>query len=107
MRLLALIALLAGPAAADPYQPAPGLYCPEEARDVPAIFIGPGAGEVGIDLMDCRGARIAGGRVTSRQCYSNGGVAVPYDAELALLPSGVLLHDGVRFRRRPKGGPCP
>ncbi|KQU31083.1 hypothetical protein ASG63_16420 [Methylobacterium sp. Leaf94] len=106
MRALVLIALLAGPAAAEAFQPPSGLYCPEGA-DVPAVVIGPGPGEVGIDLMECHGARISGGRVTSRQCYGNGGTAVPYEAELVLLPSGVLLHDGVRFRRRPAGGPCP
>ncbi|KQO42448.1 hypothetical protein ASF49_15655 [Methylobacterium sp. Leaf104] len=106
MRALAIFALLAGPVEADAFQPAPGLYCPEGA-DVPAIVVGPEAGVVGIDLMECHGARIAGGRVTSRQCYGNGGSVVPYDAELVLLPSSVLLHDGVRYRRRLEGEPCP
>jgi len=106
MRALAILALLAGPAAADPFQPAAGLYCPEGA-DVASILVGPAPGTVGIDLMDCRGARIAGGRVTSARCYGNGGAAVAYEAELVLLPSGVILHDGMRFRRRPEGGPCP
>lgn len=106
MRVLALIALLAGPAAAEAFQPPPGLYCPEGA-DVAAIVIGPEPGVVGIDLLECRSTRIAGGRVTSRRCYGNGGSVVPYEAELVLLPSGVVLHDGVRFRRRPEGGPCP
>lgn len=103
-----VLALLAGPAEAEAeaFQPAPGLYCPE-SRDFAAFLIGPGAGEVGIDLMECHGARIAGGRVTSARCYGNGGRPVAYEAELSLLPSGVLLHDGVRFRRRPEGGPCP
>jgi len=106
VRALAIFALLAGPVEADAFQPAPGLYCPEGA-DVPAIVVGPAPGEVGIDLMECHGARISGGRVTASRCYGNGGRPVPYEAELSLLPSGVLLHDGVRYRRRPSGGPCP
>ncbi len=102
MRALILSLLLATPVAADPV-PAPGLYCPV-GRPVMPIVVGPG-GTVGIDSLECHGARIAGGRLSSSRCYGNGGRPVPYDTELAPLPGGGLLHDGVRYRRQ--ASPCP
>jgi hypothetical protein len=100
--LACLAAIAAGPVVAGGL-PAPGVYCPV-GSDVPAIAVD-GAG-VGIDLLDCRGARLSGGRLRADRCYANGGVEVPYDTDFALLPGGDLQHDGVRFRRRDRG-PCP
>lgn len=98
-----LIALmLATPAAADPLPPA-GFYCPI-GRDIMPIIVDVG-GTVGIDSLECRKARLAGGRLTSRTCYANGASVSSVDLELVVLPGGGLLHDGVRYRRQV--GRCP
>lgn len=105
MRALAILATLsAGPAVASGSTwPADGVYCPS-GTDVPAIVV-EGRG-IGIDLLDCPRARLSGGRLRADRCYANGGSTVPYDTDLAILPGGNLLHDGVKFRRRARG-PCP
>ena len=95
--------LLATPAAADPLPPA-GFYCPV-GRDVMPIIVEPN-GTVGIDSLECRGAKLSGGRLTSRRCYANGASVSSVDLELIPLPGGGgLLHDGVRYRRQV--GRCP
>lgn len=102
MRLLALAALAATPAVAGGL-PAPGVYCPQ-GSDVPAISVD--GTSVGVDLLDCEDARISGGRLRAKRCWANGGAPVAYSTDLAILPGGDLLHDGVKFRRRARG-PCP
>ncbi|MBI1689499.1 hypothetical protein D9Y22_12330 [Methylorubrum sp. DB1722] len=89
--------LATAPAAAAESSPAPGRYC-AVGVDLPDITVGPGRG-VGIDLMDCPSATIAGGRVRAARCYGMGGAEVSYDTDLALRPDGSLLHDGAVYRR--------
>lgn len=98
-----LALLLATPAAADPLPPA-GFYCPI-GRDIMPIIVDVD-GTVGIDSLECRGARLSGGRLTSRTCYASGSSVSSVDVELIPLPGGGgLLHDGVRYRRQV--GRCP
>lgn len=102
--LACLAALAAGPAlAVGSTWPADGVYCPS-GTDVPAIVV-EGRG-IGIDLLDCPHARLSGGRLRADRCYANGGSEVAYTTDLVILPDGMLLHEGVRFRRRARG-PCP
>jgi hypothetical protein len=103
--LLSAFAALSTPALALEPLPAPGLYCPA-GQDVLPILIGPDGG-VGVDGMDCRAVVWDGVRVRSRRCYGNGGTPVSYEAELVRLPTGQLLHDGVRFRLYTGQRPCP
>lgn len=85
--------------------PVPGLYCPV-GKDVYAILV-ERPGTIGIDGLDCQSARWDGARVTARRCYANGGSQVTLDAELVVLPTGRILHDGVQFRRYTGPRPCP
>lgn len=102
MRALFLAVLAAGSAAAAESQPTPGRYC---APGLSTIEIGPGRG-VGIDLMDCPSATIAGGRVRAPRCYGMGGAEVSYDTDLVVRADGSLLHDGAVYRWRERGL-CP
>lgn len=104
----AALAVLSMPAAAEDYTsllPEPGRYCPE-GQNVMPISIRKGGG-MGIDGLDCAAVRLESGRVWSKACYANGGTTVPYDTDLEVLPSGALVHDGVRFQRRGGPAPCP
>lgn len=101
--VLFLAALLAaGPALAEGTL-RQGIYCPIGA-DLNSIVVD-GRG-VAIDGLDCTGARYAGGRLTARACYTNGGHIVPYDVPIRLLADGGIEHDGARFRWHP-APPCP
>lgn len=93
--ILALLLATATAAAAEP-RPVSGRYC-AVGVDLPQISIGPGPG-VGIDLMDCPAATIAGGRVRAPRCFGMGGAEVPYDVDLVVRPDGTLLHDGAVYR---------
>lgn len=106
--LAAAVAALATPSLAEDVTfllPEPGFYCPVGA-DVMPIRIHPGRRMV-IDSLDCEGVRLEGGHVLSPSCVTDGGNRVTYATDLAVLPSGAMIHDGVTFRRRDGRPPCP
>jgi hypothetical protein len=85
--------------------PQPGIYCPV-GRNVLPLQIDE-AGGMGIDGLDCERVRLEGGKVRSQLCYSNGGHIFVYETDLIVLPDGNMVHDGITFRRRRAGPPCP
>lgn len=101
--VLFLVALLAaGPALAGGGL-REGIYCPVGADLNPILVDSRG---VAIDGLDCTGARYAGGRLTARACWTNGGNVVSYDVPIRMLADGSIEHDGARFRWHSKP-PCP
>ena len=68
--LAAALAALSSHAHAGPRLPALGLYCPV-GEDVPPISVDADGG-LGIDLLDCEGARFARARVRAEVCFANG-----------------------------------
>lgn len=100
--LTALAILAAGPALAGGGL-RDGIYCPIGVGGFPILIQPTG---VGIDGLDCEGARFEGGRLKAKACWTNGGGTVPYDLEVGILADGSVEHNGIRYRWHPKP-PCP
>ena len=99
----AVLTALAAPAAAG--SPPPGVYCAVSGELAP-IVVGRSPGRVGIDLLDCRDAVIAGGRLRAKTCFANGGSEVDYDTSFRVLSDGVIVHEMELYRLTPRV-PCP
>ena len=101
--ILTLIALLAaGPSLAEGTL-RQGIYCPVGLDAFPILIEPTG---VGIDGLDCEGARFEGARLKAKACRTNGGHTVPYDVDVRILSDGTVEHDGIRYRWHHKP-PCP
>ncbi|GJE51464.1 hypothetical protein GOFOIKOB_4523 [Methylobacterium tardum] len=100
---LAVLASLAAPAEAG--SPPAGVYC-SVSGELPPIVVGRAPGRIGIDLLDCRDAVIAGGRLRASRCHANGGAEVDYDTSFRVLADGVIVHEMELYRITPRV-PCP
>ena len=103
--LASALAALSSHAHAGPRLPALGLYCPV-GEDVPPISVDADGG-LGIDLLDCEGARFARARVRAEVCFANGGSVVALNTDLVVRRDSTLRHGGVTFRLYTGRRPCP
>lgn len=101
--VLFLAALLAAEPASAEATLRQGIYCPVGVDAFPILVEATG---VGIDGLDCEGARFDGARLKARACWTNGGHTVPYDLSVRILADGSVEHDGIRYRWHP-APPCP
>jgi len=57
---------------------------------------------IGIDGLDCHDPVVAGGRLTARTCYANGGIKLSV-AKRFVAQGETLMMDGVAYRHTPRG----